>query len=107
MRKFFVFVFMIIVCSATMHAQQLNNIRTKTKKMIDKYVDHFPYNIESDNLEPIYKELKGWNKDISDCKVFEELPKEAKDYIAFIQLETNCPITRVSVGPDRLQTIMR
>jgi len=75
--------------------------------MIDKYVDHFPYNIESDNLEPIYKELKGWNKDISNCKVFEELPKEAKDYIAFIQLETNCPITRVSVGPDRLQTIMR
>ena len=33
--------------------------------------------------------------------------EEAKDYIAFIQLETNCPITRVSVGPDRLQTIMR
>ena len=33
--------------------------------------------------------------------------KEAKDYIAFIQLETNCPITRVSVGPDRIQTIMR
>jgi adenylosuccinate synthase len=51
--------------------------------------------------------MKGWNKDITNCKEFNELPQEAKDYIAFIQLETNVPITRVSVGPDRLQTIMR
>jgi len=70
------------------------------------YKDTIPFDV-SVPIEPIYVELKGWNKDISDCKVFEELPKEAKDYIAFIQLETNCPITRVSVGPDRLQTIMR
>ena len=70
------------------------------------YKDTIPFDV-SVPIEPIYVELKGWNKDISDCKVFEELPKEAKDYIAFIQLETNVPITRVSVGPDRLQTIMR
>ena len=70
------------------------------------YKDTIPFDV-SVPIEPIYVELKGWNKDITDCKVFEELPKEAKDYIAFIQLETNCPITRVSVGPDRLQTIMR
>ena len=70
------------------------------------YKDTIPFDV-SVPIEPIYVELKGWNKDISNCKVFEELPKEAKDYIAFIQLETNCPITRVSVGPDRLQTIMR
>jgi adenylosuccinate synthase len=70
------------------------------------YKDTIPFDV-SVPIESIYVELKGWNKDISDCKVFEELPKEAKDYIAFIQLETNCPITRVSVGPDRLQTIMR
>ena len=70
------------------------------------YKDTIPFDV-SVPIEPIYVELKGWNKDISNCKVFEELPKEAKDYIAFIQLETNYPITRVSVGPDRLQTIMR
>jgi adenylosuccinate synthase len=70
------------------------------------YKDTIPFDV-SVPIEPIYVELKGWNKDISDCKVFEHLPKEAKDYIAFIQLETNVPITRVSVGPDRLQTIMR
>jgi adenylosuccinate synthase len=70
------------------------------------YKDTIPFDV-SVPIEPIYVELKGWNKDITDCKEFGELPKEAKDYIAFIQLETNCPITRVSVGPDRLQTIMR
>jgi adenylosuccinate synthase len=70
------------------------------------YKDTIPFDI-SVPIEPIYVELKGWLSDISNCKNFNELPKEAKDYIAFIQLETNCPITRVSVGPDRLQTIMR
>jgi adenylosuccinate synthase len=70
------------------------------------YKDTIPFDV-SVPIEPIYVELKGWNKDITECKEFENLPKEAKDYIAFIQLETNCPITRVSVGPDRLQTIMR
>ena len=70
------------------------------------YKDTIPFDV-SVNIEPIYIEMKGWNVDITECKDFDELPKEAKDYIAFIQLETNCPITRVSVGPDRLQTIMR
>ena len=70
------------------------------------YKDTIPFDV-SVPIEPIYVELKGWMKDITNCKTFGELPKEAKDYIAFIQLETNCPITRVSVGPDRVQTIMR
>jgi adenylosuccinate synthase len=70
------------------------------------YKDTIPFDV-SVPIDPIYVELKGWNKDITDCKEFDELPQEAKDYIAFIQLETNVPITRVSVGPDRLQTIMR
>lgn len=69
------------------------------------YKDTIPFDF-SVEVEPIYVELKGWNKDISNCKMFKELPKEAKDYINFIQLETCCPITRISVGPDRLQTII-
>jgi adenylosuccinate synthase len=72
----------------------------------DIYKDTIPFDVSVD-IEPIYIEMKGWNTDITECKEFDKLPQEAKDYIAFIQLETNCPITRVSVGPDRLQTIMR
>ena len=59
------------------------------------------------DIEPIYKELKGWGVDITNCKNYDELPEEAKDYISFILTEVNIPITRISVGPDRLQTIMK
>ena len=71
------------------------------------YKDTIPFDLSDINIEPIYKELKGWNIDISGCKTYEELPQEAKDYVAFILTEVNIPITRISVGPDRLQTIMR
>ncbi len=71
------------------------------------YNDTIPFDLSDGDIEPIYKELSGWNVDISDCKSYEELPQEAKDYVAFILSEVNIPITRISVGPDRLQTIMR
>lgn len=71
------------------------------------YKDTIPFDLSDENIEPIYKELKGWNVDITNCKTYEELPQEAKDYIAFILTEVNVPITRISVGPDRIQTIMR
>ncbi len=71
------------------------------------YKDTIPFDLSDEDIEPIYKELSGWNVDISDCKSYEELPQEAKDYVAFILSEVNIPITRISVGPDRLQTIMR
>ncbi len=71
------------------------------------YKDTIPFDLSDGDIEPIYKELNGWNVDISNCKTYEELPQEAKDYIAFILSEVNIPITRISVGPDRLQTIMR
>ena len=70
------------------------------------YKDTIPFDVSVD-IEPIYIEMKGWNTDITECKEFDKLPQEAKDYISYIQLEVNVPITRVSVGPDRLQTIMR
>ncbi len=71
------------------------------------YKDTIPFDLSDKDIEPIYKELKGWNVDITNCKTYEELPQEAKDYISFILTEVNIPITRISVGPDRLQTIMR
>ena len=71
------------------------------------YKDTIPFDLSDSDIEPIYKELKGWNVDISNCKTYDELPIEAKDYISFIQTEVNIAITRVSVGPDRVQTIMR
>ena len=71
------------------------------------YKDTIPFDLSDNEIEPIYKELKGWGVDITECKTYEDLPQEAKDYISFILTEVNIPITRISVGPDRLQTIMK
>ena len=71
------------------------------------YKDTIPFDLSDIDIEPIYKDLKGWNVDITNCKTYDELPEEAKDYISFILTEVNIPITRISVGPDRLQTIMK
>ncbi len=57
------------------------------------------------NVKPIYKEFKGWKSDISHCQTSTELPKEAKEYLQFIEEQAGVPISVVSVGPDRKQTI--
>ena len=58
-------------------------------------------------IEPIYTPLKGWKEDISQCKTYEALPQTFKDYIKFIEDETNVKVSIVSVGPDRDATIFR
>lgn len=70
-------------------------------------ITHFPYNIESENLEPIYTEFKGWSEDITKIKDFNFLPNNLKEYIEFIEKELETPIKIVSVGPDRTQIILK
>ncbi|WP_420602329.1 adenylosuccinate synthase [Flagellimonas sp.] len=70
-------------------------------------IQHLPYNIESENITPVYTELKGWAKDLTKMTKAEELPPSLNDYIAFLEEQLNVPIKIVSVGPDRLQTIHR
>ncbi len=70
-------------------------------------IKHLPYNIEEENLTPIYKEIKGWKEDLTNMTEESEFPQEFKDYITFIEKELEVPIKIVSVGPDRKQTIMR
>ncbi|ATA88361.1 adenylosuccinate synthase [Capnocytophaga stomatis] len=72
-----------------------------------KEINHLPYNIEEQNVTPIYTEMKGWAKDLTQITDTEELPKELNDYISFLEKELEVPITLVSVGPDRTQTIVR
>ncbi|GIJ93056.1 adenylosuccinate synthetase [Capnocytophaga stomatis] len=70
-------------------------------------IKHLPYNIEEQNVTPIYTEMKGWAKDLTQITDTKELPKELNDYISFLEKELEVPITLVSVGPDRTQTIVR
>jgi len=70
-------------------------------------IDHLPYNIEPENVEPVYTEMKGWAEDLTKMQEDEQLPKELNDYIDFLEKELLVPIKIVSVGPDRTQTIHR
>ncbi len=72
-----------------------------------KEIDHLPYNIEPENIKPIYKEMKGWAADLTGMTEASQLPENLINYIDFLEKETEVPITIVSVGPDRTQTIRR
>ena len=68
--------------------------------------DQVPYDTYAE-IEPMYKEFKGWNKDLSQITREEELPFEFMNYVRFIEKELNVPISVISLGPDRVQTIFR
>ena len=69
-------------------------------------IKHFPYNIEPENVSPIYTEVKGWSEDLTQITDKNQFPEAFKDYIKFIEKEMETPIGIVSVGPDRKQTII-
>jgi adenylosuccinate synthase len=69
--------------------------------------DEMPYDLLDGKVEPVYTSLKGWNADLTKIRTIEEFPQGLSDYIAFIEKELQIPITYVSVGPDREQTIVR
>ncbi|MDM1397307.1 adenylosuccinate synthase [Myroides odoratimimus] len=70
-------------------------------------ITHLPYNIEPENVEPIYVEKKGWKADLTGLTEYDQLPAELKEYIKFIEDEVGVPVKIVSVGPDRTQTILK
>ncbi len=85
----------------------------KTLKVCTAYkykgetITHLPFNIEEENVTPIYSEFKGWKEDLTKMRNVSEFPKELNEYIEFLEKELNIPIKIVSVGPDRTQTIHR
>ncbi|WP_336066022.1 adenylosuccinate synthase [Mesoflavibacter sp. CH_XMU1404-2] len=94
-----------------MKADVLSGFKTLKVATAYKYkgetISHLPYNIEPENVEPVYTEFKGWAEDLTEMSDAATLPKELNDYIAFLEKELEIPITIVSVGPDRKQTIFR
>ena len=70
-------------------------------------IDYFPYDINSNKITPNYKEFKGWDDDITQIKIEDDLPDELISYISYIEKFVNVPIKLISVGPDRNQTIIR
>tara|TARA_B100000579_G_C22846612_1_gene864782 strand:- start:1591 stop:2853 length:1263 start_codon:yes stop_codon:yes gene_type:complete len=72
-----------------------------------KIIQHLPYDLDDQSIEPIYIELDGWDEDLSKLTSINTLPKAFEDYILFLEQELKKPISIISVGPDRKQTIFR
>ncbi len=70
-------------------------------------VDNFPFDISPEYVKPIYKEFKGWGQDLTSVTSASDMPTELVDYILFLEKQLQIPITIVSVGPDRTQTLFR
>jgi adenylosuccinate synthase len=68
-------------------------------------IDYLPYNIDPQYLKPITTKVKGWKVDLTGIDSKEKLPAALLDYVKYIEKAVNTPISIVSVGPDRKQTI--
>lgn len=74
----------------------------------DQTLNTFPADLDLlEQCEPVYERFAGWQEEITDCTRYEDLPKAAQDYIAGLERIVGVPVAIVSVGPGRMQTIVR
>ena len=86
----------------------MEKIPVCTKYTVDgRRTDRFPFPSLLDKAEPVTEYLPGWGTDISGVRKFEDLPKEAQDYVLYIEEQIGCYIKYVSVGPERDSIIIR
>ncbi len=83
----------IPVCTA----YRVDGVKTKS----------FPFPAALDKAEPVIEYMEGWGCDISKARTWEELPEAARRYVEFIERAIDCPVTYVSVGPERDSIIRR
>lgn len=70
-------------------------------------IEDFPINPVLEDCKPVYIELPGWDEPINEVRKFEELPKNARNYVLEIENRIGCPIRYISVGPERNSLIVR
>ena len=69
--------------------------------------DRFPFPTLLKEAQPVVEYMDGWHEDISGVRTWEDLPQAAKDYVLYLERAIGCPITYVSVGPERDSIILR
>ena len=75
-------------------------------KLDGETIDYFPGNIATlEKCQPIYEELPGWQSPISHIRDYEQLPAQARQYVAKLEELSSCPVNIISVGPRREETI--
>ena len=74
-------------------------------KINGEIIDYLPFDISTIEIEPIYEELEGWNTDLTELDSYDCAPDALKNYVSYLEEALEVPITVVSVGPDRKQTL--
>jgi len=70
-----------------------------------KLVDSYPFDLSSEKLEPLYREMEGWNTTLARDISRKDIPQAFEDYIKFIEGFVELPVDIISTGPDRLQIL--
>lgn len=68
-------------------------------------IDYLPFDITDEKITPIYEEVEGWNCDLTQLANYNDAPQALKNYVTYLEEKLETPITVVSVGPDRKQTL--
>jgi adenylosuccinate synthase len=77
-------------------------------KLDGKTIDYFPASIaELERCQPVYEELPGWKSDTNDIRDFDKLPENARKYVLRLEKLLSRPVSLISVGKRREQTIIR
>ncbi|MBI9039454.1 MAG: adenylosuccinate synthase [Bacteroidales bacterium] len=83
-----------------------NELKVCTKYNFEnKEVEYLPFDISEEFVSPVYKNLKAWSDQITEVSKVDDLPDELISYKKFIETYLNIPISIISVGPDRSQTL--
>jgi adenylosuccinate synthase len=69
-------------------------------------IDYMPYDINAVLPEPVYEPIPGWKEDLTQVKSPEQLPEKLKAYISYLEEHIGVPVKYLSVGPDRVQTLI-
>ncbi|MGO3805980.1 MAG: adenylosuccinate synthase [Sphingobacterium sp.] len=70
-----------------------------------KVIDYIPFEIAVHQPEPVFKEIEGWDEDITAISTIIDIPTKLREYIRFLEAEVGVPIKYLSFGPDRSQTL--
>ena len=86
----------------------MEKIPVCTKYIVNgRETDRFPFPVLLNDAEPVIEYMDGWHCDITGIRRFEDLPKEARDYVLYVEQAIGCPITYVSIGAERDEYIRR
>lgn len=69
-------------------------------------IDYMPYDINTIPAIPVLEELEGWQEDLTGIKSESEVPAKLMAYVRYIESKVGVPVRYLSVGPDRVQTLV-